>query len=99
MKEESPVVIVFKMFPSNGVGADAIRKQAAASFICPELFFGEKEIRLCLKPAVEKQEVARLAEMAGEIEGIGYVYPCDYWSQQDCQAVLLRDGFDLFIGT
>ena len=99
MKEESPIVVVFKMFPSNGIGADAIWKQVSASFVCPEIFFGEREIFLSLKPAVEKKEVARLAEMAGEIEGIGCVYPFHDWSQQDCQSALLRDGLDLFIGT
>ncbi|HRZ95482.1 MAG TPA: hypothetical protein P5262_02865 [Candidatus Moranbacteria bacterium] len=98
MKEENPVVVVFKMFPSNGTGANVIREQVAASFICPEIFFGEREIFLSLKPAVEKQEVGDLIEKASKIKGIGFVYHFSDWSQQDCQAALLRDGFDLLIG-
>jgi hypothetical protein len=99
MKTSVPVTIVIKMFLSNGAGEDAIQKQVTASFSCPDLFFGEREILLSLKPAVEKSDVATLLEMSRKIEGIGCAYPSHDWGQHDCHVALLRDGFDLLLGT
>jgi hypothetical protein len=99
MNAEIPVVIVVKMFRSNGNEDEAIRKQVTKTFINPEAFFGEREICLFLRLAVEKKDVAKLIEAAMGIEGVSYAYPSHDWTNHDCQVALMRDGLDLFYGT
>lgn len=96
--ETVPQAIVVRLFPRNGhVNETSISKQVEVIFKKPELFFGEREINLLLRPLAEGESKACLLEKAKEIDGISLAFSQAEWPTEDRQH-LLRDEFDLLLG-